>query len=468
MAEVKEYKCPCCSAKLEFDSSSQNMKCPYCESEFDVSTVQDYNEQLSEVTEGNEEMSWETSAGGGWNDGETSNINVYSCKSCGGEIIADSTTGAAKCPYCDNPVVMTGNFSGDLRPDLIIPFKLDKEAAKTALVKHMEGKKLLPKVFKEQNHIDEIKGVYVPVWLFDADADANLAFRCTKVRTWADEQYTYTETKYYQAVRAGRISFEHIPVDGSEKMADDLMESLEPFDFREAVDFKTAYLSGYLADRYDVNAEQSIERANERIRSSTKNAFTSTVRGFSTVSCEGCNIKLSGGKAKYALYPVWILNTTWNNEKYTFAMNGQSGKFVGNLPVDKKAYWKWFAIIAIIAFIVIAVGIFLVNGNMSGEGTLGSMIGSLVSALFGTSGMRSQLRSVHQNYGASEYEKENSMELTDNRDIFLNEKLQKVPRGTNTGQGPQSGAPHIQGTSAHTNSSGNNGDIISIGDLMKK
>lgn len=467
MAEVKEYKCPCCSAELKFDSGSQKMKCPYCETEFDVSTVQDYNEQLSEAAEENEELNWENAGGSDWNDGETSNINVYSCKSCGGEIIADSTTGASKCPYCDNPVVMSGHFSGDLRPDLIIPFKLDKEAAKAALVKHMEGKKLLPKVFREQNHIDEIKGVYVPVWLFDADADANLAFRCTKVRTWADEHYNYTETKYYQAVRAGRIGFEHIPVDGSEKMPDDLMESIEPFDFREAVDFSTAYLSGYLADRYDVSAEQSIERANDRIRSSTRSAFTSTVRGFDTVVCEGCNIKLNGGKSRYALYPVWILNTTWNNEKYTFAMNGQSGKFVGNLPVDKKAYWKWFIIIAVIAFIVIAIGIVVVNGGMSGEGTFGSMIGSLISALFGTSGMRSQLRSVHQNSGASGYEKENSMELTDNRDIFLNEKVQKTPRNTAGGQMPQSGPHHVTGPSSHSGNSGS-GDIISIGDLMKK
>lgn len=465
MAEVKEYKCPCCSAELTFDSGSQKMKCPYCESEFDISTVQDYNEQLAAVAEGSDDMSWETSPGSDWSDGETNGMSIYSCKSCGGEIIADSTTGAASCPYCGNPVVMSGHFSGDLRPDIVIPFKLDKEAAKSALIKHMDGKKLLPKVFREQNHIDEIKGIYVPVWLFDAEADADLAFRCTKVRSWADAQFNYVETKYYQAVRAGKISFANVPVDGSEKMPDDLMESIEPFNVDEAVEFSTAYLSGYLADKYDVTAEQSIERANERIRSSARDAFTSTVRGFDTVTCEGCRIRLNDAKSRYALYPVWILNTTWENNKYIFAMNGQTGKFVGDLPVDRKAYWKWFAIIAVIAFIVIAIGIFMFSGQLNSNGTLGSAVGSVLSAFFGTGSMRSQLKSVRQNSGAAVYEKKNSMQLSDDRDIFLNQKVEKMPRNNSNIQGPGAGGPpQGHGPSVHNDG----GTIINIGDLMKK
>jgi hypothetical protein len=137
------------------------------------------------------------------------------------------------------------------------------------------------------------------------------------------------------------LGFEHIPVDGSEKMADELMESIEPFSFDGAVDFQTAYLAGYLADRYDVSAEESINRANERLRRTTEEAFKATVNGYSTVTTESVNVRLANGSSKYALYPVWILNTTWNDKKYTFAMNGQTGKFVGDLPLDKKAYAKW-------------------------------------------------------------------------------------------------------------------------------
>ena len=119
------------------------------------------------------------------------------------------------------------------------------------------------------------------------------------------------------------------------------MESLEPFDFRDAVDFRTAYLAGYLADRYDVDAAQSEPRANERIRAGTEDAFRNTVQGYATVEPVHSAIRLENGRARYALYPVWLLNTTWNGEKYTFAMNGQTGKLVGDLPADRSAAKRW-------------------------------------------------------------------------------------------------------------------------------
>ena len=241
---------------------------------------------------------------------------------------------------------MMGQFSGSLKPDLVIPFKLDKKAAKEGLMKHLTGKRLLPKIFKDQNHIDEIKGVYVPFWLFDTDVDAKVRYKATKIRTWSDSDYNYTQTSYYMVHRGGSVGFEYVPVDGSTKMADDLMESIEPFNCGEAVDFQTAYLAGYLADKYDVTAEESIDRANERVKKSTEQAFAETVIGYDTVVAENTSVQFHGGKAKYALYPVWLLNTTWNGNKYTFAMNGQTGKFVGDLPVDKAAATRWILVLA--------------------------------------------------------------------------------------------------------------------------
>lgn len=339
MAMLREYKCPCCGGAIAFDSTIQKMKCPYCDTEFDVETLQGFDEDLS--VDVPDEMTWETEAGTEWESGETDGMNVFVCKSCGGEIVGDENTAATSCPFCGNPVVMTGRLSGALKPDLVIPFQLDKEAAKAAYKKHLEGKRLLPKIFKDENHIDEIKGMYVPFWLFDTDAEADIRYKATRVRAWSDSQYNYTETSVYSVIRSGSISFAGVPVDGSSKMEDALMESIEPFDLSEAVDFQTAYLAGYLADKYDVTAEDSIERANDRIKKSTEDCFAETVEGFTTVTPEASSIRLQNGRAKYALYPVWLLNTTWNGTKYTFAMNGQSGKLVGDLPVDKSASLRW-------------------------------------------------------------------------------------------------------------------------------
>ncbi len=341
MDNLLEYKCPCCGGSIEFNSDLQQMKCPYCDTVFDVETLKDYDNELKNEKEKEDNMSWDTSVSGEWQDGETNGMYVYTCNSCGGEIIAEETTGATQCPYCGNPVVMSRQFSGDLRPDYVIPFKLDKKAAKEKLQQHLTGKRLLPKLFKDENHIDEIKGVYVPFWLFDADADADIRYKATKVRSWRSGDYRYVETSYFSVLRSGNIAFENVPADGSEKITDDLMESIEPFDYSQAVDFQTAYLSGFLADKYDVTANQVVDRINKRVKNSTEQAFASTVNGYTSVTPEHSNVHIANGKAKYALFPVWILNTTWEGNRYTFAMNGQTGKFVGNLPVDKKAAAKW-------------------------------------------------------------------------------------------------------------------------------
>ena len=315
------------------------MKCPYCSTEFEMEALLAYDQELNSPVQ--EEMTWDTAAGSEWTPGEAEGLRVYSCSSCGGEIVADETTGASECPFCGNPVVMKGQFAGALKPDLVIPFQYDKKAAMAALQNHYKGKVLLPKVFKDQNRIKEVKGLYVPVWLFDADADAHVRYKATRIRSWSDSQYHYTETSHYSVSRAGGIGFENVPVDGSSKMDDTLMESIEPFDISGAVDFQTAYLSGFLADKYDVDSDASITRANERIKNSTEEAFAATVTGYTSVVPVSSNISLHNGKARYALYPVWILNTMWNGEKYTFAMNGQTGKFVGDLPMDKKAFRNW-------------------------------------------------------------------------------------------------------------------------------
>ena len=333
MPTIAEQKCPCCGGGVQFDAGVQKLKCPYCETEFEIN-------QLNQETADNvDSINW-SAQDNQWSSGETDGMNVYSCQSCGGEIIADSTTGASKCPYCDNPVVMKGQFSGALRPDLVIPFKLDKKAAKEALKKHLADKKFVPKAFLDNNRIEEIKGVYVPHWLFTCDAIGNANFKATQVKTWSDNNYNYKETSYYDVYRSGNIGFDNVPVDGSTKMPDDLMESVEPFDLSQAVDFNTAYLAGYLADKYDVTAEESMNRANERISTSVGDALAETVKGYDSIDSRVVNMNIANGFYKYALYPVWILNTSWNGEKFTFAMNGQTGKFVGNLPTDKKAVVK--------------------------------------------------------------------------------------------------------------------------------
>lgn len=331
MSTLLQQKCPNCSGSVSFDPGAQKLKCPFCDSEFDV-----IPQNTDNTVNSAESISWNSDTSD-WTTNEISGMKVYMCNSCSGEVVADETTGATSCPYCGSPVVMKGHFEGALRPHLVIPFKLDKEAAKASFKKHISGKKFIDRAFKDNNTIDEIKGVYVPHWLFSCNAQGEVSFSAEKVtRKWSDANNEYTEISEFSCYRSGTMIFDNIPVDGSTKMPDDLMESLEPFNINEAVDFNVAYLSGYLADKFDVNAESSMPRANERIRTSISDNLKKTVVGYNYVTPMQSNMQVLAGDYKYALYPVWLLTVKNKNKDYLFAMNGQTGKFVGNIPTDTK------------------------------------------------------------------------------------------------------------------------------------
>lgn len=340
MSDILSYKCPNCGGSINFDIEEQKMLCPYCESMVEMGDLVKADQEAESSING---AAWKSTDVADWNESETGDLREYHCKSCGGELLVDSSTVASACPFCDSPVVMADRVAGTLKPNCVIPFKKNKADAKAGLSNHFKGKHLLPKIFKDENHIDEVKGIYVPFWLFNAVADAKMRFQGTTMRTWTSGDYEYTETDYYDVTREGTFEFENIEVDGSSKMDDDLMNAIGPYDHSEAVDFQTAYLAGFLADKYDVSADDSIYRANEFIKSSTEKAFKSTITKYSSVVTKSSEIDLKETGYEYALYPVWMLNTTWRGKKYVFAMNGQTGKFVGDLPMDKKLAAGWFA-----------------------------------------------------------------------------------------------------------------------------
>lgn len=335
MADVLEYKCPCCGGGIAFDSSVQKMKCPYCDTEFELESLKEFEEEYMEADRDPQWDAQNVEQTAQELDDEDGSLVSYTCESCGAEIVADQNMATSSCPFCGNPVIIPKKLSGMLRPDLVIPFQLDAKEAKARLRSHLKGKILLPPLFRSENRLQEIRGLYVPFWLYDGDAQAEIRCRATRVRCWNSGDYSYTETRYYLVSRGGKIGFERVPADASKKMDDALMQSIEPFDYSAAVDFQTAYLSGYLADKYDMSSADCAPYANERMRQSTVKSFMSTISGYATCLPEHTDIRLEQGRITYALLPVWILSTKYRGKFYTFAMNGQTGKFVGNLPVDK-------------------------------------------------------------------------------------------------------------------------------------
>lgn len=365
-AQVTNYQCPACTGPLQFDGSTGKLECEYCRSSFPIQEIEalyaEKEARAAEAMTAAEEKRKQDPSGTAdewdmsgmiedWGT-DADGMRMYQCPSCSAELICEETTAATSCPYCGNTTVVPGQFTGMLKPHYVLPFRLKKEDAIQALKKHYEGKYLLPKEFKDSSHLEEIKGVYVPFWLFDGEAEGAMAFEGTKSRTYTSGEYEVTETRHFEVYRKGSAAFERIPVDGSRKMPDDYMDSIEPFDYSALTDFSTAYLPGFLADKYDMTAEECSARADSRAEASLIHSLRNTVKGYDLVTEKSRTISLSRGEVKYALLPVWLLTTRWRGENYLFAMNGQTGKFVGNLPVDKGKRWRIFAAVYGIAALV--------------------------------------------------------------------------------------------------------------------
>ena len=367
--QVTNYQCPACTGPLHYSAKSGKLECDYCGSSFDAAEIEAlYARKEAEAAAAKQaadakaeaaqaakaEAAEAAAASGGWDTSDLSRdwgaeadgLRVYSCPSCGAELICDQSTAATACPYCGNPAIVPGQFSGALRPDYILPFRLSKDDAVQALRAHYKGKPFLPRSFTSANHIEQIQGVYVPFWLFDGGAEGAASYRASNTNVYETGDYEITETRHYHVVRAGSLAFEKIPVDASSKMPDDHMDSIEPFDYAQLRPFSTAYLPGYLADKYDVTIDDSRDRADTRCRETLAQALRDTVTGYGACVTEREDIALRRGKVHYALLPVWMLSTKWHGQDFLFAMNGQTGKLVGDLPTDRGRFWGMFAAIA--------------------------------------------------------------------------------------------------------------------------
>ena len=338
---VLEYKCPCCNAGLVFGNETQQLKCEYCDNLFDIDTVKAYNE--SEASPKSEAFTWDDTEKQEWSESEQQYVQAFQCPSCGGEIVTDEHTAATFCPFCDNPTIMPSRVRAGLKPDSVIPFKKGKEDAKAAFLQMCKGKPLLPKEFTSEQRVEKITGIYVPFWLYDCDADFDGSYKATRIHRWSDSRYHYTKTDHFLLRRSADANFTGIPMDGSSKMDDSFMESIEPYDYSQLEAFDTAYLSGYFADKYDIPSENGKGRIRQRVEQSMHDQLQNSLIGYATVIPSTKNINITHSKARYVLLPIWMLNTKYQDKIYTFAMNGQTGKMTGAFPVCPKRTAAWFA-----------------------------------------------------------------------------------------------------------------------------
>ena len=462
---ITVYQCPACTGPLQYDGKIDRLKCEYCGSTFTTKEVEAlYREKnaKAEAAAAAEKAAAESAASGagkasgsgtdfgtdatsdGWGS-DAAHMRAYNCTSCGAELVCDETTAATSCPYCGNPTIIAGKFTGMDRPDYLIPFKVDKKQAVSAFKDYYKGRKLLPSSFASDNHIEEIKGVYVPFWLFSGEVEGQADYEAYKEdrRRAGDEEIVRRE--YYDIHREGQMGFEKIPVDASTRMPDDLMDSIEPFDYKELRPFAMEYMPGFMANKYDVSKEESRKRADERAVNSFKTALAGTVHNYNNVEVRKHSEKIRPERTEYGMLPVWLLSSNWQGKTYQFAMNGQSGKMIGDLPVSKGKLAAW--VIGVFA-VLFALLYFLVFKDSENSMIISTVI-SLIAAVITGTVMNGSMKPVARSHSAQAYVgEEGALRLSrqDDRFIRTDETRRKIEQPQSGGAGPKGAGGRPRGS----------------------
>lgn len=346
--EVLDNKCPACGAKITFNPKNQMWDCEYCGSKFTLEEMQKHNNASSKQENTKTDTIEKTYK-------KIDNLDVYRCKNCGAEVMADEQTTSTFCVYCGSTAILKDKITEGIAPTKIIPFKKVKEDAEIAFKGLSKGRPLMPKFFNKKENIEKIRGVYIPFWTYDLKVSGNIDFNAIDIKTWSDYNYSYTKTDEYLVKRKGNMKFDKILVDASSRFDDDLMDSIEPFSFNDLVEYNHAYLSGFLAEKYDVDLSTASKRATSRAMTTAIDIAKESVH-HQTKTVASNNFNVSKISDDYILLPVWMVNINYKNKNYTFAMNGQTGKLVGNIPIDVKRT----IIISLIIFIISTLIVFAI------------------------------------------------------------------------------------------------------------
>ena len=355
---VISMKCPNCEGELIFNPATQKYKCEYCGSEFLLTDIEEpETEEPIRETENIDDHSEETTVNPEDETVDGERAVIYSCPSCGAQIVTDETTAATFCYFCHNPIVLSGQVTGEFKPDMIIPFSIDRKQAEEHFLDFVHKKKFVPNSFFNRKQIEKLSGVYFPYWVYDGELSGKLEAEGSRIRVWVSGDVEYTETKVYHIERDGDISIRDLTKNAHRKSDLLLAEGVLPYDFSKAEEFRMGYLSGFFAEKRDIEREELEPQVKEEVYHYTEELLQDTIQGYTGVHTLNCTVRPGENRWSYTLLPVWTVTYKGSNGKmYYYSMNGQNGKTYGELPVDYKKVFLFGAIIGIIVFFAFLIG----------------------------------------------------------------------------------------------------------------
>lgn len=392
------YKCPNCDGGLIFDPSIQKYHCQFCLSDFTQEELESLKpdsakdrtvdpetaggtegqgqagapwivpssqaREKGEPWTGGSQMKGEEKSAAGSGNSEAGALEdstravLYTCPSCGAQIVTDDTTAATFCYYCHNPVVLSGRLSGEFAPDYVIPFQIDRKKAEEIFSQWIGRKKYVPEAFYCKKQVESMQGVYFPYWLYGCRIDGDLDAQGTRLRTWTTGNMRYTETQVYDVRRQGSMDVNHVARNGLRKANRRLVDGVLPFRLEEKKDFSMGYLSGFFAENRDMEQQEFITGIQAEVREFALGSLQAQAGSYNRLQIKKKEAMIRDERWSYALLPVWTI--TYNDKAggniYYFALNGQTGKICGNVPVDNKKLAVLFLSIFLPLCIILLIG----------------------------------------------------------------------------------------------------------------
>ncbi len=343
---VLSYKCPNCGASLQYKPSINKFGCDYCLSEYSEKELSKLYENTSKTT-------------------STPKINIdpnhlasYNCNSCGATVTTDDTTVATMCYYCHNPVIITNRLVDSFLPDKIIPFTIDKDKAQKTFLRWAKQNRYVPTSFYSLSQLEKITGIYLPYWWTDSVVNVDYEAEVDRTKKWDKGDIQYIETQTYKIIRKGEVIIDNIQQLALSKFDEKLLNGIAPYDEIRAIPFSLAYLSGFFAEQYDIKKETINFKVEDQINTLTKQILMQSISSYNDINIKKDKIQIASKQINYTLLPTWVLTYKFLDKIYVFALNGQTGKAYGELPIDNNK------VLATSGLIFIAITVSLLLGGL--------------------------------------------------------------------------------------------------------
>lgn len=347
---VISYKCPGCGAPLTYDPNAEKTACKYCFSSFSLEELEEYNQKLLAKAAETEQQEAARSAQ------VPDALKGYTCNSCGAEVVTDETTAATFCYYCHNPVILSDRLGGDFRPQKIIPFTFDRQAAEAQFLKWARTKKFVPKSFYSDSQMEKLTGMYLPFWLADANTHVNIAGTGISQRIWTEGNTEYTENSHYDFAREGQFDLKNVSKLALNKIEPELINSVANYDEDNMKDFSMLYLSGFFSETYEIDQKTIEPQIEADAAEHIDNLINDSLSNYDRVDYKYKEINTQLSNWQYALFPTWVMTYNYGGRTYVYAVNGQSGQAYGELPLDKTRLGIYSGIIFIVIAVLLLLG----------------------------------------------------------------------------------------------------------------